>query len=76
MATYSFGFAHTDTITCIDVKPESNTEFASTSSDCEALMWDIRQSKPAQSIYSNTNIKIYLSLIFLLIFYKYNLFNY
>ncbi|XP_006565157.2 methylosome protein 50 isoform X2 [Apis mellifera] len=50
MATYSFGFAHTDTITCIDVKPESNSEFASTSSDCEALMWDIRQSKPAQSI--------------------------
>ncbi|KAK9308694.1 hypothetical protein QLX08_001416 [Tetragonisca angustula] len=50
MATYSFGFAHTDIITCVDAKPESDTEFVSTSYDCEALMWDIRLSKPAQSI--------------------------
>ncbi|XP_003396893.1 methylosome protein 50 [Bombus terrestris] len=50
MATCSFSFAHTDLITCVDVKPGSNTEFASTSYDCEALMWDIRLARPAQSI--------------------------
>ncbi|KOC67425.1 Methylosome protein 50 [Habropoda laboriosa] len=50
MVTQSFDYAHIDTVTCVDVKPKSNTEFASTSSDCEALLWDIRQIKPAQSI--------------------------
>lgn len=54
MATYSFSFAHTDLITCVDVKPGSNTEFVSTSYDCEALMWDTRLTKPAQSMYSYT----------------------
>ncbi|OAD58533.1 Methylosome protein 50 [Eufriesea mexicana] len=50
MATYSFGFAHTDTVTCVDVKPGSNSEFVSTSSDCKALIWDTRLQKPAQCI--------------------------
>ncbi|XP_060832024.1 methylosome protein WDR77-like [Bombus pascuorum] len=50
MATNSFSFAHTDLITCVNVKPGSNTEFVSTSYDCEALMWDIRLTRPAQSI--------------------------
>ena len=59
MATYSFGFAHTDIITCVDAKPESDTEFVSTSYDCEALMWDIRLSKPAQSNLNN-NVNIYI----------------
>lgn len=46
----SFGFAHTDIITSVDVQPRSDTTFVSTSLDCEALIWDIRQSKPAQRI--------------------------
>lgn len=50
IATYSFNFAHTDLITCVNVKPGSNTEFVSTSYDCEALMWDVRLTRPAQSI--------------------------
>lgn len=51
MATQSFNSAHIDAITCVDVKPESNTEFVSTSMDCEGLLWDLRQGKPAQSMY-------------------------
>ena len=50
LATYSFGFAHTDIVTCVDAQPGSNTTFVSTSLDCEALLWDVRQAKPAQSI--------------------------
>lgn len=46
----SFDYAHIDTVTCTDVRPESDTEFVSTSSDCEGLLWDIRQAKPAQRI--------------------------
>ncbi|XP_012143668.1 methylosome protein WDR77 isoform X2 [Megachile rotundata] len=50
IVTYSFGYAQTDVITCVHVQPQSTTTFASTSLDGEALMWDIRQSKPAHSI--------------------------
>ncbi|KZC12058.1 PREDICTED: methylosome protein 50-like [Dufourea novaeangliae] len=50
IATHSFGFAHTDIVTCVNVQPRNSSVFVSTSFDCEALMWDIRQSKPAQSI--------------------------
>ncbi|XP_078040859.1 methylosome protein WDR77 [Augochlora pura] len=50
LATHSFGFAHTDIVTAVDAQPKSNTTFVSTSLDCEALLWDIRQSNPAQSI--------------------------
>ena len=50
LVTHSFGYAHIDVVTCVDAQPKSTTAFVSTSSDCEALMWDIRQSKPAQSI--------------------------
>ncbi|XP_076619515.1 methylosome protein WDR77 [Colletes latitarsis] len=50
IATYSFPCAHENAVTCVDVRPRSNTTFVSTSLDCEALMWDLRQSKPAQSI--------------------------
>ncbi|XP_076646990.1 methylosome protein WDR77 isoform X2 [Halictus rubicundus] len=50
IATHSFSFAHTDIVTSVDVQPKSTTTFVSTSLDCEALMWDIRQPNPAQSI--------------------------
>ncbi|XP_076287392.1 methylosome protein WDR77 [Lasioglossum baleicum] len=50
IATLSFSFAHTDIVTSIDVQPRSTTTFVSTSLDCEALIWDIRQQNPAQSI--------------------------
>ncbi|XP_031826177.1 methylosome protein WDR77 [Nomia melanderi] len=50
MAIHSFSFAHTDIITSVDAQPRNNTTFVSTSLDCEALIWDIRQSNPAQSI--------------------------
>lgn len=50
IATHSFSFAHTDVVTSIDVQPRSTTTFVSTSLDCEALIWDIRQQNPAQSI--------------------------
>ncbi|XP_043261819.1 methylosome protein 50-like [Colletes gigas] len=50
ITTYSFPYAHENAVTCVDVQPRSNTTFVSTSLDCEALMWDLRQSKPAQSI--------------------------
>ncbi|CAL7935769.1 unnamed protein product [Xylocopa violacea] len=50
MAIQSFGFAHTDMIHCVDIKPGSDSEFVSVSSDCEALLWDTRLSKPARSI--------------------------
>ena len=50
LSTYSFNSAHRDTITCVDVQPGNNSVFASTSLDCEALTWDIRQSKPAHGI--------------------------
>lgn len=51
----SFGFAHTDIITSIDVQPKSDTTFISVSLDCEALIWDIRQSKPAQRILKESD---------------------
>ncbi|XP_033340350.2 methylosome protein WDR77 [Megalopta genalis] len=50
LATHSFSFAHTDIVTSVDVQPKSSSTFVSTSLDCEALIWDIRQSEPAQSI--------------------------
>ena len=47
LSIHSFNFAHKDTITCVDAKPDNNSVFATTSLDCEALIWDIRKSKPA-----------------------------
>ncbi|XP_026671978.1 methylosome protein 50-like [Ceratina calcarata] len=50
MAIQSFNSAHTDIVTCVDSRPGSLNEFASTSFDSEALLWDTRKSKPALSI--------------------------
>lgn len=53
-ATHSFAFAHTDIVTCVDTHPNCDSVFMSVSLDCEALMWDVRQSKPAKSILQNS----------------------
>lgn len=53
IATHSYGTAHTEIITCVDTQPKSDAIFASTSLDGEALVWDIRESKPAKSISKN-----------------------
>ncbi|XP_054013340.1 methylosome protein 50-like isoform X1 [Hylaeus anthracinus] len=50
IAMHSYHYAHQNAVTSIDVQPRSNSIFVSTSLDCEALMWDIRQAKPALSI--------------------------
>lgn len=47
VAEHSYSFAHTNIITSVDVKPASDSIFISTSLDCEAVVWDVRESKPA-----------------------------
>lgn len=47
IATYSYNYAHTRPITSTDVKPMCNSIFVSAASSGDALLWDIRRSKPA-----------------------------
>ncbi|KAL6255216.1 hypothetical protein P5V15_013554 [Pogonomyrmex californicus] len=51
ITTYSYSYAHTDVITSIDVNPICDSIFTSVSLDCESLLWDIRQAKPATYIF-------------------------
>lgn len=46
-AEYTYLNAHTSTITCVDVMPKNDWIFGSTSLDCEAILWDLRQPKPS-----------------------------
>ncbi|KAG7188114.1 hypothetical protein KM043_015961 [Ampulex compressa] len=56
IAVHSFNYAHTDIVTCVVSQPESESTFASTSLDNTALIWDIRQSKPAHCIRKSIGI--------------------
>jgi methylosome protein 50 len=47
ITTYSFHQAQTDIITSVETQFGSDAVFLSTSMDCEALLWDIRKTKPA-----------------------------
>ncbi|XP_057342023.1 methylosome protein 50-like [Microplitis mediator] len=51
LAEYSFLNAHTNSITCVDVMPKNDWIFGSTSLDCQAFIWDLRQSKPATCLH-------------------------
>ncbi|XP_011494723.1 PREDICTED: methylosome protein 50-like [Ceratosolen solmsi marchali] len=53
IAIYSFNQAQTDIITSTEVQVDSDAVFLSTSMDCEALLWDIRKSKPALGLWKN-----------------------
>lgn len=53
IATHSYSFAHVNCITGTDVKPMCDSVFASTSLHGDALMWDIRKSKPAHCMYQD-----------------------
>lgn len=52
---YSYNSAHCDTITCVSAQPKSDSIFASTSVDSNALTWDIRKAKPAHGRKIKTN---------------------
>ncbi|KAG8039889.1 hypothetical protein G9C98_000618 [Cotesia typhae] len=41
----------TSTITCVDVMPKNDWIFGSTSLDCEAILWDLRQPKPSSCLH-------------------------
>ncbi|KAK0090999.1 hypothetical protein PV326_003889 [Microctonus aethiopoides] len=53
VAEHSYSFAHTNIITSVDVKPASDSVFISTSLDCEAVVWDVRESKPATGVFKS-----------------------
>ncbi|XP_066590331.1 methylosome protein WDR77-like [Prorops nasuta] len=50
LSVNTFQFAHTNIVTSVDTKPNSNSTFVSTSLDQEALIWDIRLPLPAYSV--------------------------
>ncbi|XP_043463499.1 methylosome protein 50-like [Leptopilina heterotoma] len=52
---YSYNSAHCDTITCVSAQAKSDSIFASTSMDSDALIWDIRKEKPAHGIFKKKN---------------------
>jgi len=51
ITTASFNQAQANAITSVAVQPESDSVFVSTSLDSEALIWDIRDPKPAVGLY-------------------------
>lgn len=53
----SYETAHTKKITSIDVMPNVQSVFLSTSMDCKSTIWDTKKSTPAQG-----NIYIFESL--------------
>ncbi|XP_046435347.1 methylosome protein 50 [Neodiprion fabricii] len=52
-SSHTFSPAHTDTVTCVQAQPKSIDIFASISLDHDALLWDLRQQKPASCIIKN-----------------------
>ncbi|KAH0550604.1 methylosome protein 50-like [Cotesia glomerata] len=50
-AEYTYLNAHTSTITCVDVMPKNDWICGSTSLDCEAILWDLRQPKPSSCLH-------------------------
>ncbi|XP_058791274.1 methylosome protein WDR77-like [Phymastichus coffea] len=54
LATTFFNQAQTDIITCVQTQVNSNSVFLSTSMDHEALIWDIRKTKPAIGLWKNS----------------------
>ncbi|XP_034937934.1 methylosome protein 50-like [Chelonus insularis] len=55
LAENSFSSCHTGIITSVDVMPKSDSVFASTSLDCDALIWDIKQSTPATHLHKKND---------------------
>lgn len=47
--TSTYSPAHSDIVACVHSKPTDESVFASASLDGEALIWDIRNEKPATS---------------------------
>ncbi|XP_020292904.1 methylosome protein 50-like isoform X2 [Pseudomyrmex gracilis] len=48
--THNYANAHTYSVTCVAVDPRGDLRFASTSVDGDAIIWDIKDSRPATYI--------------------------
>lgn len=44
----AYANAHTYSVTCVAVDPIGDSKFVSTSVDGEAMIWDIKDPRPAQ----------------------------